>query len=915
MVLARRCPGQPSLCVPLNRHLWDHREESPHASHRPLFRCGPGAVHTMTPVRGDALLQHPSTAVRFLKSTLYIAGLLTLSVLLSMVVPSVVDWVPGRGKEAPRQESTDANVSNPENASTAASVRTGPVEQPPPRPATTATPPADRSLCTTLPLSSFGDPGSETGKATIPGGGSVCHTITTERPGLHRVLLEGHLGQAHALVFDGANQLDCHDTTKGWCELPRAGAFTVKVVNYGRTESRTSLAVVPLAETTGCRGGTDTSWATPAVTGSVDSAVQLECQPFTAEPGERIAVDFSGEGWITDPSGARICPRANADESDGCVLPGAGPYRVIARVPESSSGFPAAYTLGIRRLSDPSGCAYAPLNAYNSPPTAATTGAGCKIFPAPAAGIYEMHQIDSAGVRSGVKVYDRDGKTVCKPWGQCTLPTAGDYTLVTGNATFVYDHTSSAGCQPGALGQHLADIDTVGETDCLSLPHPAASRVAVLADRGAEKLVPTARVVDADGIQRCDGTTLEQGTCGLTGKGPHRVLITATPSQPTGGYAIALYRTDTAESCSVLPAGDFSATTPAAVLTTGDGVFSHCLTIPAGDHSGRENLQIHTVRGPTRVTTTVVDTSGTKVCALRPAQYANATCALAPGAAYTVLVSGEDAAGTYTLTRRDVTATAKGCVPNPATAVGGPSTVGRPGAPGTLHCRQVTTPDARDTLHLNARDGEATTYTTAHGDDGTITTCRHGFRSCAVTGSTSYQVIITVPQGSPVSPFYHFDALRIGTAAGPAPECLRVASVRQGFGPLSGTLTEQRTALCAVLPTGSNDRFDVDITTGTGTTEPGHTVVPALYGSALRNGCTPARPGAFQCSTQEPSSGPAPTTTLVIGLPETASQLPYRVSFLCRSAGCGGEPRTHSGGPSPLPSTPALNAGRGQELR
>ncbi|MCM2388970.1 hypothetical protein [Streptomyces albipurpureus] len=830
--------------------------------------------------------------MRFLKSTLYIAVLLTLSVLLSMVVPAVVDWVPGRGREAPRQGSTDGTVNNPENASVAASVRTTPVDPRPPHLAATATPPGDRSGCTTLPLSSFGDPGDAVGKSIVPAGGSVCYSVTTGRAGLHRVLLERHFGNAYALVFDGATQLDCYDPTAGpgWCELPRAGEFTVKVANYGKADSGTSLAVVPLADTTGCRGGTDTSWATPATTGSVDSAVELECQPFTAEAGERIAVDFPGEGWITDPSGARICPRVNADESDGCVLPGTGPYRVIARVRESSSGFPAAYTLGIRRLSDPSGCEYSPLNAYNSPPTPPTAGAGCKIFPAPAAGSYEIHRIDPAGVRSGVKVYDRAGKTVCKPWGQCTLPAAGDYTLVTSQATFVYDHTSSAGCQPGSLGNHLGDIDATGEVDCLALPLAPGARLAALGNRGAVKVAPQVRVVDADGVQRCDGAALEQGTCGLTGKGPHRALITAAGDLPTtGAYALALYRTDTAENCTVLPAGDFSATTAAAALTTGDGVFSHCLTIPAGDHSIRENLQIHAARGPTNVTTTVVDTSGTKVCALRPAQYANATCVLAPGTAYTVLVSGEDATGTYTLTRRDVTATAKGCIPNPATAVGGPSTIGRPGEPGTLHCRQVTTADARDTLHLNARDGEATTYTTVHGDDGTITTCRYSIRSCAVTGSTSYQVIVTVPQGSSIASFYRFDALRIGTAAGPAPECLNIADVSQGFGPLTGTLTEQRTALCAVLPTGRSDRFDADITTGTDASEPGHTAVPALYGSALKNGCAPSRPGAFQCSTREPTTGPAPATILVLGLPESASQTSYRVSFSCRSTSCGRE--------------------------
>ncbi len=67
------------------------------------------------------------------------------------------------------------------------------------------------------------------------------------------------------------------------------------------------------------------------------------------------------------------------------------------------------------------------------------------------------------------------------------------------------------------------------------------------------------------------------------------------------------------------------------------------------------------------------------------------------------------------MARRDVTAGAKGCTANPATAVGGPSSGGSLGAPGTLICRQVTTADAADAVHLDVRDANGTANILAYG--------------------------------------------------------------------------------------------------------------------------------------------------------------------------------------------------------
>ncbi|MET9818855.1 hypothetical protein ABZ020_38850, partial [Streptomyces sp. NPDC006355] len=334
---------------------------------------------------------------------------------------------------------------------------------PSPAPASAASSSATAEDCATLPLAPFGDPGSAVGKATVAADGSACFTFTAERPGLHRVLTERTATTAE--VFDGEAPLDCYDFTwgDGWCELPRAGAFTLKLTNtsWGTGSREIPVTVTPLATTAGCARETGTSWDLPPVTGSAVSPYGLVCHPFTGKPGERITVDFGtdthGESvnWITDETGAHICPHFNEDDSDGCVLPGDGPYRVLGHVRQAERGFPAPYTLKIRRLSDPAGCARVPVNAYNSAPTTVDPATGCKVFTAARAGRYSVYEVTD-GARSSLPVYDRGGKTVC---AGCGIP-AGDYTVLTGHPTLILDRAGTAGCEPVELGTHQGTFAT-----------------------------------------------------------------------------------------------------------------------------------------------------------------------------------------------------------------------------------------------------------------------------------------------------------------------------------------------------------------------------------------------------------------------------------------------------------------------
>ncbi|MEU0918736.1 hypothetical protein ABZ384_14985 [Streptomyces cyaneofuscatus] len=751
-------------------------------------------------------------------------------------------------------------------------------------------PPAATEDCPAFPLSAFGEAAPEGNTLTLPAEGTACYTFTVEKPGLHRLVKSGG-NEVTITVHDGEEQVDCYDTDwgAGWCRLERTGAFTLRLTNSW-DPSTVTFALTPLATDEGCTAQVPTDGNSAPFVAWATAPTAVQCARLDAKPGERLTntVTTTGYGqstsWITDGTGARICPSRREDDNDGCVLPGNGPYRVLTQVTYAEGGFPAEYTLKVRRISDPVGCTHVPLNTYNSAPTKATPASGCKTFTAPHAGPYEVYGVDSS--RTKLKVYDRAGKTVCSPWNGCELPAAGDYTVHTDDATLILDRASTAGCESAELGLHRSTFASAGEIDCVLLPLPAGARLAALKPLSGPAPRPDLTLFDARGAYVCGSDGLSDGTCALTGTAPFRLQASTDSADPaTGPYAVALHRTDAASGCPVLPAGDFTAQSASARVTMGGGVFSQCFSIPADAHSARENIQIQAAPG-TRYGAdfTVLDQDGEKVCATYSALSTWTTCAMAPGAEHTVLVNGRDADASYTLTRRDVTATAKGCTPNPATKVGGASSAGVMGAPGDLRCRRVTTADAEDVVHLDVRDALGTANVVAYDADGTALCNRN--QACAVTGSTSYQVLVTVRTGLKAAPDYRFDAVRIATATGPAEGCVRVPNVSYGYGPVTGTLDEARSTFCAVLPTAYSDRFQMEISDTTGAEE---TAVPSLYDPSLGNGCALHIPGGYHCGVSEPYTKEVTPSTLVLSLPETAAKTSYQAKAVCSIFRCGTE--------------------------
>ncbi|MQY14519.1 hypothetical protein SRB5_46870 [Streptomyces sp. RB5] len=754
---------------------------------------------------------------------------------------------------------------------------------------------ADPGPCTELALAPYGDPGDAVAEGTLAPDEAACHTIEAAA-GRHQFSLLDHYGlsvSVPGLPDPGA----CTSGGSGvtWCDLPESGTYTVVVTNTYWDPEDYRLFVTPLTATEGCAGPVGTSWDQPATAVSAGGLYRVDCRPFEAESGERVVVyaNTTSYGyvhqWITDESGTEICARDY--EEHGCVLPGDGPYRVLSYISEVERE--PDYELQIRRLSHPEGCPKAVTGTYGEAP--GTGPVRCRALVVPAAGPYAVRAVDGEGARLGSFVYDRDGRIVCREDTWCDFSAAGTYTLVAGDpdrvaepvyATAFLRLDSGAGCVRARAGTYTDAFSGPGQFDCLVLPSPAGGRIAALTPREDYDVDhPELRVIDRTGARQCGLPELTAGTCRLTGTGPFRLLATAGEWIESGRYGVFLLRTDTVPDCPVLPRGTFADGSRAARLATDDTVFAGCLTIPASQHTAREMLQLERVAGDAEANFSVVDTAGREACSRQVTENAFTGCSLTPGLAHTVLFTGHQEPAAYRLTRRDVTATAPGCPATPVTAIGGRSVAGSSGGTMVLRCHRVTTPAASDAVRVDVRDAHGATNAYVMGSDGE-SRCSNFGRACVAEGSASYQVITWVPADREVPAEHRIDAWRVATVDGFAAECPRIPSVAYGYGPLTGTLSEDTgSAVCAVLPAGRSDQYDTVITDAAGSE---NTARPSLYTVDWYDGCFGyGLPGRYDCSTNAMRDRTG-SVLFVLGLPEASGRTTYTAELTCRYSPCGG---------------------------
>ncbi|NLU80351.1 hypothetical protein HCA58_18610 [Micromonospora sp. HNM0581] len=529
--------------------------------------------------------------------------------------------------------------------------------------------------CPTLPLTGFGDPGPSGGSGTIPASEIGCQALTAAAPGTVAIRFDGFAAQRfYWYLYDVDGQQVCsqYENARS-CALPQAGSYTLIARNNNWDPVVYQAAVTSLNGSDGCAPLTGTAWDPPAVVVSQTSPVQTNCQPFTAEAGDRIIVYGAPDRWnqlstwLVDEQGTVLCTEWS--EEDGCVLPNDGTYRVISYLSGWDSGTTElTYRLQIRALDDPSGCPTVTPGSYGTAPEAGLAGIRCRVLDIPAAGTYQVRAVNANNYRQYPTIYDASGLRVCS-WQHCQFPAAGRYTLVLNgpevNKVIDNDHLYTVSVLPVAPSNCATAADdgpsiepfrdsftAPGEVDCVELPSPAGARIVRWAPGDATGAArPEITIVDATGAYLCDYNSLYQYSCELTGTAPFYAVLVSPENTAGGAYSVAFSRVDGSSSCPELPRGDVGAT-----FDAGPDDFVACFTVPADQHGARESFTWQRTAGSGDASLSVFTEAGVRYCG-PTSQSVNrtVTCHL-PDGPLTVFLEADGVDASYRLTHREPSA-------------------------------------------------------------------------------------------------------------------------------------------------------------------------------------------------------------------------------------------------------------------
>jgi hypothetical protein len=752
--------------------------------------------------------------------------------------------------------------------------------------------------CAPQRVAAFGDPGDAAKSGSVRYDETDCFSVEFSA-GPHFVQLISGNNVAGWQIYDQAGQLVCQPPWSGLstCEVPADGRYTALVRYWERYIDHVDyqLAAVRLAATDGCAAPTGTAWNTPELTVKPASEAQLSCQPFTAQPGERIVTTATAHRydkfvrtWITDGTGLPLC--AEYSDETGCVLPGSGPYRVLSfLVGWAADDRPGdrEFTLAIRRLSNPEGCLEVSPGRFGEPAPAPVANAPCRLLKVPAAGTYTVEAIDGGTSNHpvGSQVYTSDGLKACST--ACTFGQPGNYTLIAEGAfTTVFLPRTGTGCVHVAdskLAPVAGKLTGPGQVDCLELPTPAGKTVKLaFAQDITGPTYPDLLIVDADGGYVCTPEPLGSygTTCELSGTAPFRVHIRTREDYPTGSYRVVPIRTDGLQGCPPIPTGRFGAETGLTVQLT-PGRFVACGSIPANAHSTSELVSLTRTAGAGVADVRVFDADGKLTCATTAGAAHFDACALTSKRPYTAIVVGAAQKADYRLTRRDITAAAVGCATSTLSAIGGRPATGAISSAGQVNCHKVrATPG--DRLWINTReDKDKHAYVIADAA-GAISSCITKISACQATGSTSYQILVWNADRDATRMPYAVDTWRLPKGDATPAECATFKPDGYGWGPVTGTLTARKPADCGSV-LARQQALALTVTTPSGAVARPWPYVVTVDGIER---CWANGEDAYHCQTWSPGRGE--TVLVVMSLDGVAAPVPYSYVGACESGLCPG---------------------------
>ncbi|MET7276661.1 hypothetical protein ABZS29_00415 [Kribbella sp. NPDC005582] len=737
--------------------------------------------------------------------------------------------------------------------------------------------------CDTMSAAPFGAPGAATVTGTLAAEATTCRSVALAdglvwlrsawKPSTERL--------SKVELYNGAGELVCTDARDVDCRISAAGVHTILFDNSANDAAATySFAAVGRGDGTGCMPTVGTSWDLPLISVTPASVLQVDCQPIDAAAGDRMKIESSaGQGVVRvlDANDLTACELPWSETE--CTLSGTAPFRIVV-----TAGVP--HQLEIGRLSNAAGCTPLTMTKFGQVGAVAPEGSRCRELTVGTAATYVIDSGVEQGdeATSGKPAYGVDGKPACTRLVRCVLQ-PGRYVILVPSSAHIatFPVTATDGCTTQAADDFVPKRGRLADTsqfDCLTLTAPAGAVLKPL--EPADQAKTSGVVLDANGTELCSWGR-DVPACALTGTAPFRAVIESGEFALPGPYALAFPRVDPPARCAALPQGDFTAPGGSTVALNPER-FATCLQIPAAAHAATEAVQYSRTAGTGLAALEVLDAAGGSACDSPQKVAAYEFCRLTKDQTYSALLVGTDTTSTYQVARRDITGGAKGC------GAVGSTTVGSTAATATvdknlLRCHKVTGA-ATDRFVFNVRDKNSSTGFVVADAAGELGCSSWDLTMCQAAGSTSYQVVTWNDDTVAPATAYKLEAFRIATAAGPAPECTRVANSGYGFGPLTGELNTSRTAACVVFPMGARRQLN-----GSAVNQVSSGPAPLFrdYGPGGESNCMWAGEpsGEFYCTG---SDSPSWTETGLLWLPEkpVVSALKYTTSATCPQPLCGG---------------------------
>lgn len=596
----------------------------------------------------------------------------------------------------------------------------------------------------------------------------------------------------------------------GQCATSGPGAYTVQVPSNGVDYT---LSYISLLSDPNCTAAA-LSFTAAAKQLTVAPGAAGACLKLPLAAGDTFqyawnttsSYNYTGVMAVYDATGTQVC----IDNLGTCVLTGTGPYRVLFSA-DDQTGY--TDTVQLTSLTNPTGCIAVAQQVYATVPDKSSADQ-CREIVVTTAGNYQVYSTNDYAYAT--TLYNEDGSVACTNYGTFCQLAAGTYNFVEATdlpTTPVHfglvfiNASETSGCTASgdtdfASGAVAGTFAGLGEELCFTLPTASGESVYLLDEEDAGNNIPF--VLDSTGTEQCYSYYQNNDVCALTGTGPFN-FITSDLGPNAAAYRFLIQRTDSTDGCTSWPQSGFGGTWGATVNTVASHYNYDCLAIPADDHSTGEMIDYSDTTNTEDGGISVADPTGTTVCTI----FTTGVCSYTAGVAYTAILDNSGQKQTYHLVRRDVSSSAQ-CNTPASTVPGGPTTPIDLTSSLDTECYQVTAAATDDLLFATDTidPGNATSTLQVANASGAIV-CRQFGDDCQVTGSTSYQVLVTATNYSGITIAVNLDTWRVATAAGWAPQCTANQLSTAGWPTITGTFTQAAAGYCAVVSYQPNQYFTI----------------------------------------------------------------------------------------------------------